>query len=126
MQQIMIQTAKASQQMAEEAQRQQEAEEQAFMERFDTNHDGKITGKEKGPAKKYLRQKELGLDPDAKIKNQKQATMKLGKTRRTSKSTKSTKSTKSAKSSKESKEIKDSDDSKESTDEKDSKKPTDS
>jgi hypothetical protein len=60
-------------------QKQQEAEYKAFMDRFDTNHDGKISGKERGPASKYLRELEMGLDPDAKIKKQQQATMKLGR-----------------------------------------------
>lgn len=91
MQQIMIQSAQASQKMAEEMQKQQEADEKAFMERFDTNHDGKITGKEKGPATKYLRAKEMGLDPDATLNKQKQSTMKLGKTKKSAKSAKSPK-----------------------------------
>jgi hypothetical protein len=101
MQQIMIQQAKATQKMAEEMQKQQEADEKAFMDRFDTNHDGKITGKEKGPAKKYLRAKEMGLDPDATLNKQKKSTMKLGKTGKSSKSTKSPNSSKEPKDSKE-------------------------
>lgn len=39
----------------------------AFMKRFDTNGNGKIDGKEKGPAHKYLRELQLGKNPD-KIK----------------------------------------------------------
>jgi hypothetical protein len=79
MQQMMIRTAQAQQKMAQAIQKQQEADDKAFMERFDTNRDGKITGKERGPATKYMREKEMGIDPDAKLKKQQQATMKLGK-----------------------------------------------
>ena len=35
---------------------------------MDTNKNGKIDGKEKGPAQKYLRQIELGQDPDKAVK----------------------------------------------------------
>ena len=45
-------------------QKQQKAQYEAFMKRFDTNGNGKIDGKEKGPAKKYLRELELGKNPD--------------------------------------------------------------
>jgi hypothetical protein len=31
---------------------------------FRTNKNGKIDGKEKGPAQKYLRQRQMGIDPD--------------------------------------------------------------
>jgi hypothetical protein len=67
----MVQAAQATQKMTEQMQKQQEADYKAFMERFDTNHDGKISGKERGPAQKYLRQKDLGLDPDASLKKPK-------------------------------------------------------
>jgi len=80
MQQMMVRTAQAQQKLMLAMQKQQEADQKAFMERFDTNHDGKITGKEKGPATKYMRQRELGLDPDA--------TPKLGKTIKSSKASK--------------------------------------
>lgn len=36
----------------------------AFMKRFDSNGNGKIDGKEKAPAHKYLRELELGKNPD--------------------------------------------------------------
>jgi len=77
---MMVRTAQAQQKLMLAMQKQQEADQKAFMERFDTNHDGKITGKEKGPATKYMRQRELGLDPDA--------TPKLGKTIKSSKASK--------------------------------------
>lgn len=85
MQQMMIKTAQAQQKMAQAIQKQQEANYKAFMERFDTNHDGKLTGKERGPATKYLREIDLGLDPDASLKKQKRSTMKLGKKKPTKK-----------------------------------------
>jgi hypothetical protein len=78
-QQIQRQQIQAAQKYQEAVQKQQEAEQKEFMDRFDTNHDGKITGKERGPANKYLREKELGVDPDAKIKKQKSSTMRVGK-----------------------------------------------
>jgi hypothetical protein len=49
-------------------QEQQKEQYDAFMKRFDTNKNGKIDGKEKGPAQKYLRKLELGVDPDKAIK----------------------------------------------------------
>lgn len=49
-------------------QKQQKEQYDAFMKRFDTNRNGKIDGKEKGPAKKYLRAIELGKDPDKATK----------------------------------------------------------
>jgi hypothetical protein len=41
--------------------KQQQAEHQAFMAKFDANHDGVINGKERGPAEKYLRERRLGI-----------------------------------------------------------------
>jgi hypothetical protein len=79
MQQMQRQQQEAEMKYMKAVQKQQEAEYKAFMDRFDTNHDGKISGKERGPASKYLREKELGIDPDAKIKKQQQATLKLGR-----------------------------------------------
>jgi hypothetical protein len=38
----------------------EQAEQKAFMDKFDTDHDGKIDGKEKGPAEKFLRERRLG------------------------------------------------------------------
>ncbi|HET6879778.1 MAG TPA: hypothetical protein VFI31_06475 [Pirellulales bacterium] len=61
------------------AQEQEKAKQDAFMKRFDTNKNGKIDGKEKGPAQKYLRQLELGKDPDKAMKS-------LGRTSGSSKS----------------------------------------
>jgi hypothetical protein len=81
MQQMMVRSAQAQQKLMQAMQKQQEADEKAFLERFDTNHDGKITGKEKGPAKKYLRQRDLGINPDAKP-------VKLGKTTKSPNSSK--------------------------------------
>ncbi|HVA47114.1 MAG TPA: hypothetical protein VNH11_12170 [Pirellulales bacterium] len=49
-------------------QKQQKEQYDAFMKRFDTNKNGKIDGKEKGPAQKYLRALELGKDPDKSMK----------------------------------------------------------
>ncbi len=49
-------------------QKQQKEQYEAFMKRFDTNKNGKIDGKEKGPAQKYLRAIELGKDPDKAMK----------------------------------------------------------
>ncbi|HEV3021347.1 MAG TPA: hypothetical protein VGX76_02725, partial [Pirellulales bacterium] len=69
----------AAQKYQQAVQKQQEAEQKEFLDRFDANHDGKITGKERGPANKYLREKELGMDPDAKVLKQQNATMKVGK-----------------------------------------------
>ena len=45
-------------------QKQQKEQYDTFMKRFDTNRNGKIDGKEKGPATKYLRAIQLGKDPD--------------------------------------------------------------
>lgn len=46
---------------------QQKEQHDAFMKRFDTNKNGKIDGKEKAPAQKYLRQLQMGKDPDKAI-----------------------------------------------------------
>ena len=40
--------------------KQEEAESRAFMSKFDTNGDGQLTGKEKAPAEKFLRERRLG------------------------------------------------------------------
>ena len=64
---FMQQSMQAAQKQAEAMQQQQKADYDAFMKRFDTNKNGKIDGKEKGPAQKYLRQKEMGIDPDKAI-----------------------------------------------------------
>jgi uncharacterized protein HemX len=58
----------ATQKQSQAMQQQQKAEYDAFMKRFDTNKNGKIDGKEKGPAQKYLRELQLGVDPDKAIK----------------------------------------------------------
>lgn len=63
-------------------QKQQKEEYDAFMKRFDTNKNGKIDGKEKGPAQKYLRKLEMGVDPDKSMKT-------LGRTSATSSSSRS-------------------------------------
>lgn len=49
-------------------QQQQKEKYEAFMNRFDTNKNGKIDGKEKGPAQKYLRQIQMGKDPDKAVR----------------------------------------------------------
>lgn len=56
------------QQQWKAAQDQEKEKHDAFMKRFDTNKNGKIDGKEKGPAQKYLRQLEMGVDPDKAVK----------------------------------------------------------
>ena len=47
--------------------RQQQAELKAYMAAFDTNHDGVINGKERGPAEHYLRERRLGKIPPLTI-----------------------------------------------------------
>lgn len=63
------QSAKYMQQQMQAYQKQQKEEYDAFMKRFDTNKNGKIDGKEKGPAQKYLRKLEMGQDPDKAVKS---------------------------------------------------------
>ena len=47
-------------QMQKEYEMAVKAEQKAFMDKFDTDHDGQINGKEKGPAEKFLRERRLG------------------------------------------------------------------
>ena len=47
--------------------RQRQAEYKAFMAAFDTNQNGVIEGKERGPAEKYLRERRLGKIPPLAI-----------------------------------------------------------
>lgn len=61
--------AKWMQQQMKVYQQQQKEQYEAFMKRFDTNKNGKIDGKEKGPAQKYLRQIQMGKDPDKAVKS---------------------------------------------------------
>jgi hypothetical protein len=51
---------KQMQQEYEMAVKAEQAEQKAFLDKFDTNHDGKIAGAEKGPADKFLRERRLG------------------------------------------------------------------
>lgn len=67
-QQVMRKQMQYMQKQQQAYQKQVKADQEAFMKRFDTNHNGKIDGKEKGPAQKYLRQRELGIDPDKALK----------------------------------------------------------
>jgi hypothetical protein len=61
--------AKWMQQQMQTYQKQQKEQYDAFMKRFDTNKNGKIDGKEKGPATRYLRLIEQGKDPDKPVKS---------------------------------------------------------
>ncbi|HEX5447143.1 MAG TPA: hypothetical protein VFW87_25225 [Pirellulales bacterium] len=79
---------KVVQKQVETMQAQQKAEEEAFMKRFDTNKNGKIDGKEKGPARKYLRDLEEGKDPDRAINNLSRA--RKSSSRKSSKAKRST------------------------------------
>lgn len=60
--------AKWMQQQMAAYQKQQKEQYEAFMNRFDTNKNGKIDGKEKGPAQKYLRAIQMGRDPDKAVR----------------------------------------------------------
>jgi hypothetical protein len=72
-----------------QAQQQLEKDQQdAFMKRFDTNKNGKIDGKEKGPAQKYLRELQMGKDPDKAIKSLGRSSSKSSSTRTKPASTK--------------------------------------
>jgi len=51
---------KQMQQQYQMAVKAEQAEQKAFMDKFDTNRDGQINGKEKGPAEKFLRDRRLG------------------------------------------------------------------
>ena len=79
MQRMTQQQMQFMQKQMQAMQQQQKAEYDAFMDRFDTNKNGKIDGKEKGPAQKYLRKLQLGQDPD-------KATKSLGRPSSTSRS----------------------------------------
>lgn len=68
MQRMAQQNFQYMQKQMQAMQQQQKAEYDAFMDRFDTNKNGKIDGKEKGPAQKYLRKLQMGQDPDKAIK----------------------------------------------------------
>ncbi|HJT34934.1 MAG TPA: hypothetical protein VJ783_23100, partial [Pirellulales bacterium] len=87
-QQVFKQQMQYMQKQVAEMQAQVKADNEAFMKRFDTNKNGIIDGKEKGPAKKYLRDLENGKDPDRAINNlsrtRKSTSRKSSKTKRTS------------------------------------------
>lgn len=87
-QQVFKQQMQYMQKQVAEMQAQEKADNEAFMKRFDTNKNGIIDGKEKGPAKKYLRDLENGKDPDRAINNlsrtRKSTSRKSSKTKRSS------------------------------------------
>lgn len=87
-QQVFKQQMQYMQKQVAEMQAQEKADNEAFMKRFDTNKNGIIDGKEKGPAKKYLRDLENGKDPDRAINNLSRTRKSTGrksiKTKRTS------------------------------------------
>ena len=58
--------------------KQEKEQYDAFMKRFDTNKNGKIDGKEKSPAQKYLRKLEMGIDPDKSIKSMGRSSSSFG------------------------------------------------
>lgn len=85
-QQVFKQQMQYMQKQVAAMQAQEKADNEAFMKRFDTNKNGIIDGKEKGPAKKYLRDLENGKDPDRAINNlsrtRKSTSRKSSKTKR--------------------------------------------
>lgn len=66
-QRVWRQQAQAWQKQQQALEQQRKADYDAFMKRFDTNKNGKIDGKEKGPAQRYIREREMGIDPDKAI-----------------------------------------------------------
>lgn len=97
-QQMFKQQMQFMQKQVETMQAQQKADYDAFMKRFDTNKNGKIDGKEKGPAHKYLRDLERGKDPDRAINNlsrsRKSTSRKPSKEKRSSEKPENKKATK--------------------------------
>ena len=83
-QRFMRQSMQAMQKQAQAMQKQHQAEYDGFMKRFDTNKNGKIDGKEKGPAQKYLREVQLGIDPDKAVKTLGRSTSNSGTTQKRS------------------------------------------
>ncbi len=85
-QQMFKQQMQFMQKQIQQMQAQEKAENEAFMKRFDTNKNGKVDGKEKGPARKYLRDLEEGKDPDRAIndhgRTRKSTSHKPGKAKR--------------------------------------------
>lgn len=86
---MMQQQQKWFAQQMQAMQKQQEAEYKVFMARFDTNRNGRIDGKERAPAERYLRKLDAGEDPDAGTRNlNKRASRKSSTNRRTTSSPK--------------------------------------
>lgn len=87
-QQVFKQQMQYMQKQVAAMQAQEKAENEAFMKRFDTNKNGIIDGKEKGPAQKYLRDLENGKDPDRAInhlsRTRKSTSRKSSKAKRSS------------------------------------------